>query len=61
MCNVIGMNSDGKEVVRSVKLLFDISGNKDDKRILERPIKENVLLLEVEDFGEGNLNLWIKS
>ena len=61
MCNVIGINSDGKEVVRSVKLLFDISGNKDDKRILERPIKGNVLLLEVEDFGEGNLNLWIKS
>ena len=61
MCNVIGINSDGKEVVRSVKVLFDISGNKDDKRILEQPIKENVLLLEVEDFGEGNLNLWIKS
>ena len=61
MCNVIGINSDGKEVVRSVKLLFDISGNKDDKRILERPIKENVLLLAVKDIDEGNLNLWIRS
>ena len=49
MCKVIGANSDDKGAVQSVKLLVGNSGNKDDKRILERPITKIVLLLEVED------------
>ena len=49
MCKVIGTKANDKGVVRSVKLLLGNSGNKDDKRIIERPITKVVLLLEVED------------
>ena len=49
MCKVIATNSDDKGIVRSVKLLLGNSGNKDDKRILERPIAKVVLSLEVKD------------
>ena len=49
MCKVIVTNSDDKGVVGRVKLLLDISSNKDDKRILEQSIAKIVHLLEVEN------------
>ena len=49
MCKVIVTNSNDKGVVGRVKLLLDISRNKDDKRILEQSIVKIVHLLEVEN------------
>ena len=49
MRKVSETNSDDKGVVQSVKLLLSNSGNKDDKRIFERPVTKIVLLFEVED------------